>query len=105
MTVAVSPEDGYGLGGGTPPVAVNRDAIAEDVELFEGLMLAAEDEDGEPMALWVTEVTEESFSVSTDHPFAGMELHYEVQLTDVRDATAEEVSHGHPHGLDGTHSH
>ena len=101
LNVVVSPEEGYGLATNSEPVMVKRDVFPEDAELFPGLMLGAEDENGEPMAVWVTHVEPDLIYVSTDHPLAGMELHYEVEIVDVRDATDEEIAQGHPHGLEG----
>jgi FKBP-type peptidyl-prolyl cis-trans isomerase SlyD len=105
VQVVVSPEEGYGVTTNSEPVMVKRDVFPEDAELFPGLMLGAEDENGQPMAVWVTHVEPDLIYVSTDHPLAGMELHYDVEVVEVRDATQEELVHGHPHGLDGTHAH
>jgi FKBP-type peptidyl-prolyl cis-trans isomerase SlyD len=41
--------------------------------------------------------------VDTNHPLAGQTLTFDVEITDVRDATAEEVAHGHPHEGDSCH--
>jgi FKBP-type peptidyl-prolyl cis-trans isomerase SlyD len=43
--------------------------------------------------------------LSTDHPLAGVRLHFDVEVRDVRAATQEELSHGHVHGPDGHHHH
>ena len=43
-------------------------------------------------------------TVDTNHPLAGRELTFDLEVKDVRDATAEEVAHGHAHG-DGGHHH
>ena len=42
--------------------------------------------------------------VDTNHPFAGKTLHFDVEILDVRAATAEELDHGHAHGIGG-HQH
>ena len=41
--------------------------------------------------------------VDTNHPFAGKTLVFEVRITDIRDATGEEIAHGHAHGPGGHH--
>tara|TARA_B100000674_G_C37626273_1_gene816679 strand:- start:118 stop:612 length:495 start_codon:yes stop_codon:yes gene_type:complete len=104
FSVVVSPEQGYGVATNQEPVLVKRDVFPADAELFPGLMLGAEDENGQPMAVWVTHVEPDIIYVSTDHPLAGMELHYDVEIVDVRDATEEELAQGHPAGLDGSES-
>ena len=52
----------------------------------------------------VTETGLESITVDGNHPLAGVELNFEVEVMAIRNATAEEISHGHVHG-DGGHHH
>lgn len=52
----------------------------------------------------VTKVGRHSATVDTNHPLAGKTLHFEVEILEVREATAEEVQHGHAHGVGG-HQH
>lgn len=51
----------------------------------------------------VVKVGKFNVDVDFNHPLAGKILHYEVQVEDVRDASAEEVAHGHVHGVGGHH--
>lgn len=51
----------------------------------------------------VTEVGVESVTVDGNHPLAGMELNFEVEVVEVRNATADELQHGHVHGPGGHH--
>lgn len=53
----------------------------------------------------VTETGLENITVDGNHPLAGVELHFEVEVMEVRGATNEEVSHGHVHGPGGHHHH
>lgn len=105
IKVEISAEDGYGEVGDGEVMAVERNTLPEDAEIFPGLMLAAEDDDGNDLPVWVTSVEENVFYVTTDHPLAGMILVYELTIEDIRDATADELVHGHPHGIDGEHCH
>lgn len=45
-----------------------------------------------------------NLDVNTNHPFAGKTLQFEIEVVDVRDASADEISHGHAHGVGG-HQH
>lgn len=51
----------------------------------------------------VTEVSSETVTVDGNHPLAGVELHFDVEVMEVREATPEEISHGHVHGPGGHH--
>ena len=46
-----------------------------------------------------------NIDVDTNHPYAGKTLTYDIEVGEVRDATAEEVAHGHAHGPGGHHHH
>ncbi len=52
----------------------------------------------------VTEVNLDSVTVDANHPLAGVELNFAIEILDVREATPEEESHGHVHGAGG-HQH
>lgn len=51
----------------------------------------------------VTQVTATHVTIDGNHPLAGEDLTFDVEIADVRDATAEELSHGHVHGAGGHH--
>lgn len=53
----------------------------------------------------VTSTTDTQISVDGNHPLAGQDLFFDVEVTDVRDATLEEIKHGHAHGPGGHHHH
>lgn len=53
----------------------------------------------------VTDITPEKVLVDGNHPFAGERLWFKCAVTDVRDATEEELTHGHVHGDYGVHPH
>lgn len=59
---------------------------------------------GEHSIVTVEEVTAEDVLVNGNHPLAGVTLKFDVEILDVRQATAEEISHGHVHGPGG-HAH
>lgn len=53
----------------------------------------------------VLEVTDEHVSLDGNHPLAGQDLSFDVEIVEIRDATEEEIAHGHAHGPDGHHHH
>ncbi len=57
-----------------------------------------------PTPLTVTKVTPTHVTLDANHPLAGMDLTFDVEVTEIREATAEEAEHGHAHGPGG-HDH
>ena len=55
--------------------------------------------------LLLLEVNDDEITIDFNHPFAGMNLNFDLELVDVRDATVEELAHGHVHGPGGHHHH
>lgn len=105
LNVSVPPTEGYGDRTGPGPQPVPREAFPDGVALRAGMMLAAEGPDGQQMPLWVAAVEDERVFIDSNHPLAGQTLHFQVEIVRIRDATAEERAHGHPHGPDGTAHH
>jgi FKBP-type peptidyl-prolyl cis-trans isomerase SlyD len=56
-----------------------------------------------PRAVTVTAVTGDMVTIDGNHPLAGQNLNFDIEIVDVRDATEEELSHGHVHGPGGHH--
>ena len=63
-----------------------------------------EDEEGYPLSGRILEVNPDNVLVDFNHPLAGMDLYFEGRILDVREATKEELEHGHAHGPHG-HQH
>ena len=57
-----------------------------------------------PRAVTIQKVGMSVVDVDLNHPMAGKDLHFEVEIVEVREASAEELAHGHVHG-DGGHQH
>lgn len=100
--VDVAPEDGYGLHHEGLVQAVPRAAFQGVDEVEPGMSLQAQTPQG-TQAVTVTHVSADTVTVDGNHPLAGQSLHFEVEVTDVREASAEELSHGHVHGPGGHH--
>ncbi len=108
VDVVVSPEDGYGERDSNLDGAIPKDAFPEDVvdQLAPGVMFQGPHPvDQTQMAHFtVMEVTDSEIRCTANHPLAGVTLHFDIDIVDVREATTEELAHGHIHGPGG-HNH
>lgn len=66
-----------------------------------GMQFQAQAEGGQAMMVTVKDVTESIVTVDGNHPLAGKQLSFDVEIADVRSATEEELAHGHVHGAGG----
>ncbi len=102
LTVAVPAEKAYGPSDPELIQAVPRRAF-EGTEVKPGMRFHAETEDG-PRSVVVTRVQGDMVTIDGNHPLAGQNLNFEVEITEIREANAEELEHGHVHGPGG-HAH
>ena len=105
FAVSVSPEEGYGPRTNRDQQTVPRESFPADIDLASGMQFVAEGDNGETMPIYIIRVTDTEVLMDTSHPMAGETLHFEVEVLAMRDATSDERSHGHPHGIDGTEHH
>jgi FKBP-type peptidyl-prolyl cis-trans isomerase SlyD len=75
---------------------VPRENFPKDVELKEGMQFQTDSENG-TLVITIKEINGNEVLVDGNHPMAGEELHFDVQIDDVRDATEQENQHGHAH--------
>jgi len=102
----VPPSEGYGERQGKGPQRVPKQAFVGVEELEPGMAFETEDEHGNAHTVWVSSVEDDVVLIDLDHPLAGVTLHFDVEIVEVRSATAEELRHGHAHGPHGHgHSH
>lgn len=94
LAVVVAPADAYGEVNESSLLAFSRGDFPEDMEIEPDAKFATRDEDGELIAMWVVEVKADEVLMTTDHPLAGVELHYDVSVVDIRDATEKEIERG-----------
>lgn len=104
IAVVVPPEKGYGPRQDAPPQPVPRDGFPADVELEVGMQFMVEAGEGYA-PVWITGIEDQVVFLDGNHPLAGATLHFAVEVVGIRDATEDEVAHGHPHGLDGHAGH
>jgi FKBP-type peptidyl-prolyl cis-trans isomerase SlyD len=105
FTAHVPPEEGYGMPQGIPTQAVPIDQFPPDMDIEPGMQFAVGTSDGGHMPVWVDDVSDTEVTISFDHPLAGKTLHFAIEITGLRDASAEELDHGHPHGPTGAEGH
>jgi FKBP-type peptidyl-prolyl cis-trans isomerase SlyD len=103
LKVKIAPENAYGE---------RHEDMKQDVpkELFGGVdnievgMQFQSETDGGPVMVTVVDISDEMVTVDGNHPLAGVELNFDVTVREVREATEEELEHGHVHGAGG-HDH
>lgn len=102
LKVSIPPEEGYGHRDEELIQSVPVEAFHGVDKIEPGMQFHTETPDGVQM---VTVVNVESDHVILDanHPMSGITLNFDVEVTEVRDATAEELEHGHVHGPGGHH--
>jgi FKBP-type peptidyl-prolyl cis-trans isomerase SlyD len=98
LKLKISPDKGYGVKDDTLVQKVPRSAFGNQ-KIERGMKFQT----GQGQVVTVTETGLDTITVDANHPLAGVELHFDVEVTDVRIATTEEISHGHVHGPGGHH--
>lgn len=102
--VSIDPEDAYGHKDDSKKQVVGREMFEADSPIEIGTQFHAESPEGEMLVITVTDVKDDEITIDGNHPLAGERLHFDVKVTELRDATEEEIAHGHVHGPDG-HNH
>jgi FKBP-type peptidyl-prolyl cis-trans isomerase SlyD len=103
-SVVIEPKDAYGERDLEKIQRVPLDMFPDDVEIKEGMQFESQSSEGAPTIVTVTAIDAGEVVVDENHPMAGIQLHFEVELVEVRDATEQELGHGHVHGPHG-HDH
>jgi FKBP-type peptidyl-prolyl cis-trans isomerase SlyD len=103
LKVRVAAADGYGEYDRTLVQQVPRRALKGIKNLRVGMHLQAGMPDGHPRAVTVTHIAGDMVTLDGNHPLAGQNLNFDVEITAVRAATEEELAHGHVHGNAGHH--
>lgn len=104
LTIVVSPENGFGI---------RRDELIQVVpksgfqgegneEMEVGMRVQLQTDQGMTIAT-ITAIEGEDVTLDLNHPLADIELHFDVKIEDLREATSDEIAHGHVHGPGGHH--
>jgi len=103
LTVAVPAAEAYGERSDTMMQELPANMFSGVDQIEVGMEFHAQTEQG-MQVVSVTAVDGDTVTVDANHPLAGMDLNFAVEITDVRAATEEEIAHGHAHGAGG-HEH
>ncbi|MDM4771594.1 peptidylprolyl isomerase [Solimonas sp. SE-A11] len=102
LQVTVEPAEGYGVHDPALVQQVPKRAFQGVPNIEPGMTFHAQSSQG-PMRVTVTAVQGDMVTVDGNHPLAGETLNFDVEITEVRAATLEEIAHGHVHGPGGHH--
>jgi FKBP-type peptidyl-prolyl cis-trans isomerase SlyD len=98
----IAAKDAYGDRDEELMQIIPKDSFAEIPDLRVGMELEAEGDDG-VRVITVVGIEDDRVVVDGNHPLAGMDLSFDVKIVGVRDATEDELGHGHVHGPGGHH--
>ncbi|MFI5377811.1 MAG: peptidylprolyl isomerase [Tepidisphaerales bacterium] len=96
VKVSIPPEQAYGLRDDRMVQNVPSSAFTGVAQVQPGMQFQANTPDG-PRLVTVVGVEGDQVKIDANHPLAGVTLNFEIKIMDVRQASAEELSHGHTH--------
>jgi FKBP-type peptidyl-prolyl cis-trans isomerase SlyD len=102
LSVTIPPAEGYGLRDEEKIQVVPRKAIQGVGQLEVGMQLQASSGHGHQIVT-IVKIEGDEISLDANHPLAGATLHFDVTVRAVREATPDELDHGHVHGPGGHH--
>ena len=102
LNVKIAAADAYGEYDKSLVQRVPRRALKGIGNLTVGMQLHTQSPHG-VRAVTVTQIAGDMVTIDGNHPLAGRNLNFDVEITDVREATEEELEHGHVHGAGGHH--
>ena len=97
VKVTIAPEDAYGERNDTLTQVVPMEMFQGVDKVEPGMQFQAQTNQGVSVVT-VTKVEDGQVTIDGNHPLAGETLNFDVTVVDVRDATADELEHGHVHG-------
>jgi FKBP-type peptidyl-prolyl cis-trans isomerase SlyD len=97
-SVVIAPIDGYGEPNPENFELVPKNTFPQDMELAEGMVLSIRDTNsGQIFQAHIVEIRSDSVLLDLNHPLAGETLYFDVKIIALRQATNEELAHGHVH--------
>ncbi len=95
--ILVKAEEAYGLKNEDAYQTVSKSDLQHIPDLKEGMVLYGQNAQGQQVQVVVSKIDDQKVTLDFNHPLAGKDLLFEVKICDVRDATEEELAHGHVH--------
>jgi FKBP-type peptidyl-prolyl cis-trans isomerase SlyD len=102
FTAVISPDQAYGEYSDSLVQVVEKDSFQGIDEVQVGMQFSAQ-LGGQMRIITIKDVQGDEVTFDANHPLAGETLHFDVEVVEVRDATDEELTHGHVHGEHGHH--
>jgi FKBP-type peptidyl-prolyl cis-trans isomerase SlyD len=102
VSLTLPPEKAYGVRDDSIVFTVPRTQFPADEEPEVGMEVMLQG-DGEGRMVTIVELNDDEVTLDGNHPLAGLTLRFDVEIVDVRDATPEEIEHGHAHDEHGHH--
>jgi FKBP-type peptidyl-prolyl cis-trans isomerase SlyD len=101
--VVVSPENGFGVEDPDAIADVPRDEFPDNFPLEPGVELQLTNQEGDELEAYIVSVGKKTVRLNFNHPLAGKELFFSIKVAGLRQATQEELAHGHVHDVGHNH--
>ncbi len=100
--IEIKAADAYGEVIDDLKITVQKSQFPDDKEIQVGDQFQVNNEPNDPV-FTIISIEGEDVHIDGNHPMAGHDLFFDVEITEKRDATQEELDHGHAHGEGGHH--
>lgn len=97
FNATIPPEQAYGERNEEMIQTIGKEMFQGVDKVEPGMTFVAQGEGGTQRQINVTEVDGDKVTIDANHPMAGMTLHFDVEVVDVREGTEQEIEHGHVH--------
>jgi len=108
FSFGIKAENAYGTRSDEAIIELPHDMFMQEGKMVEEVavdnVLPLQDQQGNVVPAKIVSINETTVTVDVNHLLAGQDLHFSGNIVDVREATAEELEHGHAHGVGG-HQH
>ena len=103
FSTVVSPDDAYGRRDEALVRVVPKSGFQGDEEMTVGMQVQIDTGENGLAIATLTAIDGDDITLDLNHPLSDLDLHFDIEVMDIREATEEEMSHGHVHGAGGHH--